>query len=180
MALVVSRPIFREEALRRYSDPSRRDSKPLLISGGWFVLLWALLALLGAAGAALALVQVPDLTTVQATVTRYAASPAPRLDVTAQMPQDRPVPHPGDPATVRLTGWRRPLDCQVADAGGAVVEAEQLRKRFGTAAGPARLAVLACRISPGEDGPTLVRRAGQAVVRTGTVAAGSLLFGGDA
>ncbi|GAA3203184.1 hypothetical protein [Nonomuraea helvata] len=56
MALVVSRPVYREEALRRYADPAARESEPLVIRRAWFVLLWALVAVLLAAGGALAFV----------------------------------------------------------------------------------------------------------------------------
>ncbi|MFI7706727.1 hypothetical protein [Nonomuraea sp. NPDC049480] len=56
MALVVSRPIYREEALHRYADLSTRESKPLVISRKWFVLLWGLVIVLLALGGALALV----------------------------------------------------------------------------------------------------------------------------
>jgi hypothetical protein len=177
MALVMSRPIYREEALRRYSDPSTRTSKPLVIGRVWFVLFWVLVALLGAAGAGLALVQVPNLMTVRVTVTRYRADPAPRLDVTAEVPQDQALPRVRDETTVRLESRPRPLTCHVVDPGGALVAVDELKKRFGTATRPARLAVLSCDVVGGEP-RTLVRGAGEAVIESGTVAAGSLLFGG--
>jgi hypothetical protein len=56
MALVVSRPVYREEALRRYADPSTRESRPLIIRREWFVLLWGLVIVLLALGGGLALV----------------------------------------------------------------------------------------------------------------------------
>ncbi|MGI5284569.1 hypothetical protein ACQEVF_14680 [Nonomuraea polychroma] len=52
----MSRPIYREEALRRYADPATRESKPLVIRRRWFVLLWGLVMVLLAIGGALALV----------------------------------------------------------------------------------------------------------------------------
>ncbi|RVX46780.1 hypothetical protein EDD27_9683 [Nonomuraea polychroma] len=52
----MSRPIYREEALRRYADPATRESKPLVIRRRWFVLLWGLVMVLLAIGGGLALV----------------------------------------------------------------------------------------------------------------------------
>ncbi|MEU8272006.1 hypothetical protein AB0B89_33235 [Sphaerisporangium sp. NPDC049002] len=173
----MNRPIFREEALRRYSDPSTRTSKPLIIRRAWFVLLWALVALLCVAVAGLTLIQVPNLVTVQVTVTRYKADPTPRFDVTAQVPQDHALPRVHDETTVRLAGEARPLDCRVADPGGPVIGVDELKKRFGTAKGPARLAVLSC-IAFGTEARRLVGRTGEAVITSGTVTAGTLLLGG--
>ncbi|WP_405142356.1 hypothetical protein OG589_34265 [Sphaerisporangium sp. NBC_01403] len=168
--------IYRDEALRRYSGPSTRMSRPLVIRRVWFVLLWTLIALLGAAVAGLALIRVPDLTTAPVTVTKYSADPTPHLLVTAQVPSGRAAPKVGDEATVRLARVARPLTCPVVNAGGPVIEVEQLRKRFGSASGPARLVELSCRIA-GEELQGVVRGTGEAVIETGTVTAGSLLFG---
>ncbi|WP_248964191.1 hypothetical protein [Sphaerisporangium perillae] len=173
----MSRPIYREEALRRYSVREQQADKPLVIRKAWFVLFWGLVALLGAAGAGLAVVQVPNLVTVQVMVTGYQAEPASHFDVTAQVPQDRDLPRAGDEATVRLAGRARPLSCHVTDPGGPVVTVERLKKRFATATGPARLAVLSCQIT-GEQPDGLLRRSGEAVIPSGTVAAGTLLLGG--
>ncbi|MEV0237653.1 hypothetical protein [Nonomuraea sp. NPDC050786] len=55
MALVVSRPLYREEALRRYADAATRESAALVIRRRWFVLLWGLVIVLLAIGGGLAL-----------------------------------------------------------------------------------------------------------------------------
>ncbi|MFF5205578.1 hypothetical protein [Streptosporangium sp. NPDC000396] len=49
MALVMRRGVFREEALRRYRAPSRRDRVPMMIRTGTLVGLWAVVVLLVAA-----------------------------------------------------------------------------------------------------------------------------------
>ncbi len=60
-----------------------------------------------------------------------------------------------------------------------MIGVDELRRRFGTATGPARLAVLSCEVA-GDDSRGLAGRAGEAVIETGTVTAGTLLFGAGA
>ncbi|GGK81124.1 hypothetical protein Sme01_44380 [Sphaerisporangium melleum] len=166
----MSRPIYREEALRRYRVRERQGDRPLVVPKMWFAALWALVAVLGAAAAALTLIQVPHLVTVPATVTGYRTG---SVDVIAHLPWDRPAPRAGAEATVRLAGPARPLACQVSRPGAA--GAGRLKAAPGTVK-PARLAVLSCRVT-GVEPRELLRRSGEAVVPTGTVAAGTQMFG---
>ncbi|MEV7009124.1 hypothetical protein [Streptosporangium sp. NPDC051022] len=55
MALVLSGGIYREESLRRYRDPSRREDIQMVIRTRTLVALWAVVVLLLAAGIAFAL-----------------------------------------------------------------------------------------------------------------------------
>ncbi|MET8162215.1 hypothetical protein ABZT47_38140 [Sphaerisporangium sp. NPDC005289] len=172
MALVVNRPIYREEALRRYRVRERQGDRPLVVHKMWFAALWALVAVLGAAAATLTLIQVPHLVTVPATVTGYRTG---SVDVIAHVPWDRPAPRTGAQATLRLVGPARPLVCQVGRPGASLAGDGRLKAAPGTVE-PARLAVLSCRVT-GVEPRELLRRSGEAVVPSGTVAAGTQLFG---
>lgn len=54
-APVMSGGVFREESLRRYRDSAKHEDVPLVIRTGTLVALWAVVALLLAAGGLFAL-----------------------------------------------------------------------------------------------------------------------------
>lgn len=56
-----ARPLFRESAVRRYAEAQRRGVLPAAVRPRFFLGLWLLAALLVAAGAALAFVELPEL-----------------------------------------------------------------------------------------------------------------------